>query len=187
MTARSLAALLAGITIPLIDGSLCFAQTVPKESPAGSGESYTPGGKLGPTSASGEPSTRQVTPGTDPKRKKSVEALLRQIGRLKPTDAPKKTLDDYFVVGTADLNVQTQNADVRFEARQGQHSVAEYLVDYVLTAPENTLRKWHVFSRHKEGSEAEKALTQLRMQYDQSLAYQAQLRQIYAAATMRRT
>jgi len=60
-------------------------------------------------------------------------------------------------------------------------------VDYVLSAPENTLRKWHVFSRHKEGSQAKEALAQLRRQYDQSLAYQAQLRRIYAAATMRRT
>ena len=128
-----------------------------------------------------------MTPSTDPKRTKLIDTLLRQIGKLKPTDAPKKSLEDYFVIGTADLNVRTRAADVRFEARQGQQSVAEYLVDYVLTAPEDTLRKWHVFSRHKEGSQAGNALAQLRTQYDQSLAYQAELRKIYAAATMRRT
>lgn len=186
MARRSLA-LLAGIAISLLGGSLSFGQTVPKESPAGSGDSYTPGDSLGQTSPSGEQPARQVTPSTDPRRKKFIDTLFRQIGQFKPTDAPKKSLDDYFVIGTADLNVQTRDADVRFEARQGQKSVAEYLADYVLTAPENAFRKWHVFSRHKEGSQAEEALAQLRVRYDQSLAYQAQLRQIYAAATMRRT
>ena len=98
-----------------------------------------------------------MTPSTDPKRTKLIDTLLRQIGKLKPTDAPKKSLEDYFVLGTADLNVRTRDADVRLAARQGQQSVAE------------------------------EALAQLRRQYDQSLAHQAQLRRIYAAATMRRT
>jgi hypothetical protein len=186
MTRRSLA-LLAGIPITLLGGSFCYGQSIPREPAAESPPSYTAGGDSGQASTSGEHSARQVTPSTDPKRTKLIDTLLRQIGKLKPADAPKKSLEDYFVLGTADLNVRTKAADVRFEARQGQQSVAEYLVDYVLTAPENTLRKWHVFSRHKEGSQAEEALAQLRRQYDQSLAYQAQLRKIYAASTMRRT
>ena len=142
---------------------------------------------MGQTSASGEQPPRQVTPSTDPRRKKFIDTLFRQIGQFKPTDAPKKALDDYFVLGTAEVNVRTLDAGVCFEARQGQRSVAEYLVDYVLAASEDTFRKWHVFSRHKDGYVAEQALNSVRMQYDQSLAYQAQLREIYAAKTMRRT
>lgn len=186
MTRRALA-LLAGFAISLIGGEFCSGQTVPAELPAGSGGDYTPGGDSGQVNASGEQATRQVTPSTDPRRKKFIETLFRQIGQLKPTDSPKKSLDDYFVLGTADVNVRTLDAGVCFEARQGQRSVAEYLVDYLLAAPEDTFRKWHVFSRHKDGSVAEQALNSVRMQYDQSLAYQAQLREIYAAKTMRRT
>jgi hypothetical protein len=186
MTRRSLA-LLVGLVISLVGGKFCSGQTVPAELPVGSGGSYIPGGELGQTSASGEQSTRQVTPSTDPRRQKFIDALFRQIGQFKPTDAPKKSLDDYFVLGTAEVNVRTLDAGVCFEARQGQRSVAEYLVDYVLAASEDTFRKWHVFSRHKDGYVAEQALNSVRMQYDQSLAYQAQLRQIYAAKTMRRT
>ena len=186
MTRRSLA-LLAGIALPLLVGSLCSGQTLSGELPIGSGGSYIPGGETGQTSGSGEQPTRQVTPSTDPRRKKFIDALFRQIGQLKPTDAPKRSLDDFFVLGTADVNVRTLDAGVCFEARQGQRSVAEYLVDYVLAASEDTFRKWHVFSRHKDGYVAEQALDSVRMQYDQSLAYQAQLREIYAAKTMRRT
>ncbi len=186
MTQRSLA-WLAGIAISLIGGAFCSGQTVPGELPVGSGGGYIPGGDSGQMNASGDQPTRQVAPSTDPRRQKFIDTMFRQIGQLKPTDWPKKSLDDYFVLGTADVNVRTLDAGVCFEARQGQRSVAEYLVDYLLAAPEETFRKWHVFSRHKDGAVAEQALAQLRLQYDQSLSYQAQLREIYAAKTMRRT
>ena len=88
MTRRSLA-LLAGIALPLLVGSLCSGQTIPGELPIGPGGSYIPGGESGQTSGSGEQPTRQVTPSTDPRRKKFIEALFRQIGQLKPTDAPR--------------------------------------------------------------------------------------------------
>lgn len=186
MTRRSLA-WLAGIAISLFGGSFCSGQTAPGVSATEPPGSATPGGGAGQTSASGQQASQQAAPSADPKRTKLIDTLSRQIGKLKPADAPKKSLDDYFVIGTADLNVRTRDANVRFEARQGQQSVAEYLVDYLLTAPEDALRKWHVFSRYKEGSQAEAALSELRTRYDQSLAYQAQLRQIYAATSMRRT
>ena len=111
---------------------------------------------------------------------------MRNVGKLKPTDARKKSLDDFFVVGTADLNAQ-RDADIRFEVRQGQRVLSEYLVDYVLTAPENTFRKWHVFSRHNNGYVAVQALEFTRIQFDASLAYQADLRRMYAARAMCRT
>jgi hypothetical protein len=172
---------LVGIAIPLIGGSLCLGA----EPTAGEPDNYPPGGSSSKTSRTPE-SGRQITPSTDPRRKKLVGELFKKIGQLKPTDAPKKSLDDFFLIGTADLYVATMHADIRFEARQGQQSSAEYIVDYVLTAPDSMLRKWHIFSRHHADETAQQALAEIRMQFDQSMAYQDQLRQIYKARTMRR-
>jgi hypothetical protein len=123
---------------------------------------------------------------SDPKRKKLVDTVFRKIGSLKPSPNPKKDLDDYFLVGTAELTLATGHADVRFEVKQGQQATAEFLVDYVLGAPEKTIRKWHVFSRVKDAQQGETAVAQIRMQYDQAVAYQEQLKQIYSATTIRR-
>jgi hypothetical protein len=183
---RQLLVLWAGIILLLIGGSSSFGQTNPSESQVVPDAGYTPGDSLPQTGPLSQVPARQVTPSTDPRRKKLVEVLLRNIGKLKPTDARKKGLDDFFVVGTADLNAQ-RDADIRFEVRQGQRILSEYLVDYVLTAPENTFRKWHVFSRHNNGYVAEQALEFTRIQFDASLAYQADLRRMYAARAMCRT
>ena len=123
----------------------------------------------------------------NPKRKKLIHSLMRQLGRLKPLRTPKKDLDDFFLLGTAELDLATRNANVCFQVKQGQREVAELLVDYVLDAPENTIRKWHVFYRLKDSQQAEQALQLTQTQYDQMQAYQTQIRKIYGAKTTRRT
>ncbi len=120
------------------------------------------------------------------KRAKIVKDYFRKLGRMRPGDSKKKSLDDYFLVGTAELTAETRHADIRFEVKQGQTDVAEFLVSYTHDLPETVLRKWHVFSRFADGDKAEEALQLTRTQYDEMAAYQAQLRQIYGARTSRR-
>ena len=68
----------------------------------------------------------------------------------------------------------------------GQRSTAEFLVDYIAGAPQNTLRKWHVFARFKETADADQALASARVQYDRMVAYRQQLQRIYAVQSTRR-
>ena len=122
----------------------------------------------------------------DPKRAKMVRDFSRRLGRLKPTDTTRKSMDHFFVIGTAVVTPATGHADVCFQVKEGQVEVAEFVVDYVLESTEESIRKWHVFSRFKDEQQAQQALMMLRNQYDQMVSYQTQLRQIYGARTMRR-
>jgi hypothetical protein len=185
MSSRSLA-WLVGISIPLLSGSFGWGQSPRADLPPGQPDNYVPGGPSPKTGPNANPPGRQVAPSSDPRRKKLISDLFRKIGQLKPTDAAKRSLDDFFLIGTAELNIETRHADVRFETRQGQQAVAEYVGDYVLAPTDNTLRKWHVFSRHHAEEIAQQALADIRRQFDLSMAYQDQLRQIYQARTMRR-
>jgi hypothetical protein len=163
----------------LVSGWLACSAATAAEQPGGAADSqYVPGGKAA--------SPAPAADNSDPKRKKLVETVFRKIGALNPSPNPKKDLDDCFLVGTAELTLSTGHADVRFEVKKGQQATAEFLVEYVLGAPEKTIRKWHVFSRVKDAQDAETAVTQIRTQYDQAVAYQDQLKQIYSATTIRR-
>ncbi len=122
----------------------------------------------------------------DPRRAKMVRDFSRRLGRLKPADTTRKSMDHFFVIGTAVLTPATGHADVCFQVQEGQLETAEFVVDYVLNANEQSVRKWHVFTRFADEQQAEQALLMLRSQYDQMVSYQAQLRQIYGARTMRR-
>ena len=114
---------------------------------------------------------------TDPKRKKQVDAVFFRLGSMRPSPDPRKDLNDYFIIGTAELNLATKHADVRFEVKQGQQAAAEFLVDYVAAPPANAVRQWQGFSRVKDAQQADAAVAQLRMQYDQAVAYQEHLKQ----------
>ena len=119
-------------------------------------------------------------------RKKAVDAMAKQLGKLKPVDGGLKTATDTFVIGTAELNTATGHADVRFDVKQGQQETAEFLVDYIAGQSEQMLRKWHVFARLRDGQKSQEYLGQLRLQYDEQVAYQEQMKKIYAAASVRR-
>lgn len=123
----------------------------------------------------------------DPKREKAVTDFERRLGQLRPAGKDKrKSADDYYLLATADVTSATKSADVRFMTLQGQRKTAEFLVDYVANAPENTLHKWHVFARFKDAAEVERALASARTQYDQMVAYREQLQKIYAVQSTRR-
>jgi hypothetical protein len=81
-------------------------------------------------------------------------------------------------VGTSEVRFAESQADVRFESVQGQKQVAERLADYVVSAPPQTLRQWHIFARVKTDEQAESFLKELRAQWDaleQAQAEQARL------------
>jgi len=123
----------------------------------------------------------------DRKRDKMISTLYRQLGRLKPHNSGRKDPDDYYLLGTAEVNLATRNADIRFDVKQGQRDVAEYLADYVLSQPQTSVRRWHVFYRLKEAQQAQQALQFTRDQYDRMKSYQAQMQKIYKARCTRRT
>lgn len=120
-------------------------------------------------------------------RNRLVKEFAKRLGAMLPKDSRQKDMNsDYFLVGTADLNNETKHADVKFDFKQGQQSTAEFLADYVMNESESVSHKWHVFARFKETQQAQQGLTDIRQQYDQMVAYQEQIKRIYAAASVTR-
>lgn len=120
------------------------------------------------------------------KRERMIRTFARRLARLKPVGATKKGPDDFYLLGTAELDPARGHADVCFQVKQGQQQVAEFLVDYMLEAPKNVARKWHVFCRLKDARQAQQALQFARMQYDQLASYRDDLKKRYKAKTIRR-
>ena len=129
------------------------------------------------------PPAKQASPA---EREKLMRALSRKLGQLPASKGKKKSKEDYFVVGTADIDTAASHADVRFRAMQKQLETARFLADYTLDAPVQTLRQWHVFSRFPSQAEADQFLQDMRAQYDAQVAYREQIAQIYRARTTRR-
>jgi hypothetical protein len=113
-------------------------------------------------------------PTADVQREKLAKMIAARLEKLLPAGRAKKDPDDHFVVGTSEVNLAKSHADVRFESVQGQKEVAALLADYVVNAPEQTLRQWHIFARVKSAEEAESFLTDLRAQWDAMEKIQAQ-------------
>ncbi len=122
----------------------------------------------------------------DPRRQAMIKKMERQLGRLPVEDATRRSMEDFYLIGTADLNQLTQHADVCFRVLQGQQKVAPFLVEYILDAPEGTLRRWHVFVRFKDSGLAEEALQMARTQYDEAQSYREEIARTYQARTTRR-
>jgi hypothetical protein len=116
--------------------------------------------------ASPDKTGRRAT--ADVRREKLAKMIAARLEKLPPAGKAKakKEPDDHFVVGTSEVNWAKSHADVRFESVQGQKEVAALLADYVVNAPEQTLRQWHVFARVKSADEAESFLKDLRAQWD---------------------
>ena len=128
---------------------------------------------------------KELTPKEKLDRARLIRSVERGLGQM-PLPGKKKSADDYWIVGTAELRLADRHADVRFDSRTKQKEIAEFLADYVLDAPDQTLRQWHVFSRFKTSAEADQALAELRQQYDAVSAYREQLAKIYRASSMTR-
>jgi hypothetical protein len=122
----------------------------------------------------------------DGARKKIVDRLNRNLGRLKPVGSPKKEVTDFFVVGTAKLTKATGHADVCFQVKQGQRVTAEFVFDFMADASVEHPRNWHVFCRLKGAQDAEQALLAIRTRYDQLASYRDEIKRTYQARTVRR-
>ena len=120
------------------------------------------------------------------KKKARDQSIEGQLEAFKLTKAGKKTLEDYFVVGTAELFPITENADVRFQVTGGTKDTASFLLDFILAGKKETKRQWHVFFRAKTQAEADKYIAQLRSWYDSQEQQRAQIAAIYHARTTRR-
>jgi len=135
----------------------------------------------------GKPADYQaVAPAANDQRTKVVTVLTRKLGQFKLQGKLIKEADDFYVVGTADVNLQSRHADIRFFVKQGKEDVAEFLADYILAPPDGLVHQWHVFYRVKGPEQGQEALLAVRNQYDQVRAYRAQMQRIYNAKTTRR-
>jgi hypothetical protein len=114
----------------------------------------------------------------------SIEGKLEAFKLTKGSG--RKTPDDYFVVGTAELNTRTENADVRFKVVGGTKATASYLLDFILTTVDGIKRQWNVFFRLKTQAEADKYIADLRSWYDSMESERARIAQIYHARTTQR-
>jgi hypothetical protein len=118
--------------------------------------------------------------------KAKAESIEDQLAAFKLSTAGKKSPDDYFVIGTADLNTATSHADIRFEILSGVKSAADFLIDFTFNRPKNHKGEWHVFFRAHTEDKATAYRQQMRDWYDSLEAQRAQIAAIYNAKTTAR-
>lgn len=142
-------------------------------------------GRLGKSKAGSAASGDMASKRAASEREKLTKTISARLDKFMPAGKAKKGPDDHFIVGTSEVRLAESQADVRFESVQGQKEVAERLADYVVSAPPQTLRQWHIFARVKTDQEAEGFLRDLRIQWDaleQAQAEQARLAQTMSLA-----
>jgi hypothetical protein len=120
------------------------------------------------------------------RKKSKAKSIEDQLAAFKRNTPGKKSPDDYFVVGTADLNNVTENANVRFEILNGVKAAADFLIDFVYTCPKNHQGEWHVFYRAGTEAQATQYRQQMRDWYDSQEEQRAQIAAIYKAKTTAR-
>ena len=85
--------------------------------------------------------------------KAKSESIESRLAAFKRNRQGKKSPDDFFVIGTADMNSTTLHADIRFEILAGVKNAADFLIDFIFNRPKNHKGEWHVF--YRGGTEAE--------------------------------
>ena len=118
--------------------------------------------------------------------KAKSESVEDQLVAFKLNTMGKKTPDDYFVIGTGDLNEATSHADIRFEILKGVKNSADFLIDFMFNRPKDHLGEWHVFFRAHTEAQATDFRQQLRQWYDTLAAQREQLAAIYHAKSTAR-
>jgi hypothetical protein len=180
MAARRLAGLAAVGVIVLAAGYLVLGawadEAGSRYQPSTEKKKSKPEGRF--TNATPAPSASPDKTGRRPKadvqREKLAKMIAARLEKLPPPGKAKKDPDDHFVVGTSEVNLAKSHADVRFESVQGQKEVAALLADFVVNAPEQVLRQWHVFARVKSAEDAESFLKDIRAQWDAMEKFQAE-------------
>jgi hypothetical protein len=112
---------------------------------------------------------------------KSVEG---QLQTLKLTKFGKRSPDDSFVVGTAEI--VGDHADVRFQVLVGIKETANFILDFIFSGGEDAKREWHVFCRAGSEKEADKFVQQLRSDYDRLEAQRKAVADAYRVRSTRR-
>jgi hypothetical protein len=115
-----------------------------------------------------------------------AQLIEKQVDAFPLDQRGKKSADDAFAVGTAELHLNNGHADVRFQVIQGTKRAADFVIAYILAAPDNTQRQWHVFTRSKTTEEADQYVAQLRSWYDALESQRQSIASIYHARTTRR-
>ena len=118
--------------------------------------------------------------------KAKAESIEDQLAAFKMSTSGKKSPDDFFVIGTADLNTTTQHADIRFEILNGVKNAADFLIDFIFNQPKNHQGEWHVFFRGHTEAQAVEYRQKMRDWYDNLEAQRAQLAAIYNAQSTTR-
>jgi len=118
--------------------------------------------------------------------KAKSESIEDQLAAFKLSTSGRKSPDDCFVVGTADLNLATLHADIRYEILSGVKSAADFIIDFTLNLPKNHKGEWHVFFRSRTEAKAIEYRQAMRDLYDSLEAQRAQIAAIYKAKTTAR-
>jgi hypothetical protein len=114
--------------------------------------------------------------------KAKTKSIEGKLAALPLTRIGKRSPDDAFVVGTAEI--KGDHADVRFQVVQGVKDTAHFILDFIFGGGEEAKRQWHVFCRAPNESDANKFVEQLRSDYDR---LEAQRQAVAAAYSVRST
>ena len=118
--------------------------------------------------------------------KAKSQSIEDQLIAFKLNTPGKKSLDDFYVIGTADMNSLTQHADIRFEILTGVKKASDFLIDFIFNRPKNHKGEWHVFYRAHTEAQAIDYRQQMRDWYDSMEAQRAEIAAIYDAKTTAR-
>ncbi len=119
--------------------------------------------------------------------KAKSQSIEDQLAAFKLSTPGKKSADDYFVIGTADMNKVTLHADIRFEILNGVKSAADFLIDFIFNRSKDHKGEWHVFYRAHTEAQAIDYRQQMRDWYDSMEAQRAEIAAIYNAQSTTRT
>lgn len=114
--------------------------------------------------------------------KAKTKSIEGKLAALALTRFGKRSPDDAFVVGTAEIKGDT--ADVRFQVVQGVKETALFILDFILSGGEDAKRQWHVFCRAPNEDDANQFVEKLRSDYDR---LEAQRQAVAAAYSVRST
>ena len=118
--------------------------------------------------------------------KSKSESIEDQLAAFQTSSPGKNSPDDYFVVGTADMNPTTSHADIRFEIRGGVKNTTDFLIDFIFNRPKDHKGEWHVFYRARTETQAIEYRQQMRDEYDSLETKRSQIAEIYKAKTTAR-
>jgi hypothetical protein len=149
-----------------------------------------------PSQSTGDsPSTNRTNPTeppaktVDPKLAKHIRELALKIDQqLKlSSKTGKRTSDNYFVVGYAEVKHPSKKLEVKFDVLKSVKGTATEIVEFMAEVkPGASVRDYRVYSRHATKPEAEKSLKARRDEFDAAEATRKKLMAQYQATSVKR-